>query len=86
MASLSTDEVQSAGGHAGPSLTTVLRNRRLFGDHEISNWKGAGLLFPSLATGSIRTIRHTMIEREIGTMPTPDLEAIDRELRRCLGL
>ncbi len=61
-------------------------NRRRFGDHEISDWRGAGLLFPSLATGVVRTIRHTIIERKLGVVPRSDLEAIDRELRQCLGL
>ena len=60
--------------------------RRLFGDHLIADWKGAGLLFPSLVTVVIRTIKRGMIERKLGVMPKPDLEAISRELRRSLGL
>ena len=60
--------------------------RRLFGDHLIADWKGAGLLFPSLVTGIVRTINRTMIDRKLGSMPKPDLEAIDRELRRSLSL
>ena len=60
--------------------------RRLFGDHLIGDWKGAGLLFPSLATGTLRTIKLTMIARKLGTVPQPDMDAIDRELRRSLGL
>jgi mRNA interferase MazF len=52
------------------AITSNIR-RRLFGDHLIADWKGAGLLFP---------------ERKIGRMPKPDLEAVDRELRRALGL
>ena len=67
------------------AITSNVR-RRLVGDHLIADWKGAGLLFPSLATGIIRTIKHTMIDRKLGIMPKPDMEAIDRELRRCLGL
>jgi mRNA interferase MazF len=60
--------------------------RRLFGDHLIDDWKGAGLLFPSLGTGIIRTIRQTMIDRKLGTLAKPDLEGLDRGLRRSLGL
>lgn len=60
--------------------------RLLFGDHLISDWKRAGLLFPSVATGIIRTVKRTVIERKLGTMPGPDMEAIDRGLSRCLGL
>ncbi len=60
--------------------------RRLFGDHRVADWKGAGLLFPSVVTGILRTIKRTMIDRKLGSMPKPDLAAIDRELRRSLGL
>jgi mRNA interferase MazF len=60
--------------------------RRLFGDHSITGWKQAGLLFPSLVTGIIRTIRSAMIDRRLGVMPGPDLEAVDRTLRRSLAL
>ncbi|MBI1960339.1 MAG: type II toxin-antitoxin system PemK/MazF family toxin [Candidatus Rokubacteria bacterium] len=67
------------------AITSNVR-RRLFGDHLIADWKGAGLLFPSRVTGIIRTISRTMIDRRLGSMPRPDMEAVERELRRCLGL
>ena len=60
--------------------------RRLFGDHLIADWKKAGLLFPSLVTGVVRTIKQTMIDRRLGTMPEPDIEAVNRTLRRSLDL
>lgn len=60
--------------------------RRLFGDHRIADWKGAGLLFPSSVTGILRTIKRTMIDRKLGAMPKTDMEAVHRELRRSLGL
>ena len=67
------------------AITSNIR-RRLFGDHVIGDWKGAGLLFPSLVTGILRTIKRTMIDRKLGTMPKMDMEAVRRELRRSLGL
>jgi len=45
---------------------TSRTDRVLVGDHLISDWQGAGLLFPSLATGIIRTIKQNMIARKIG--------------------
>jgi mRNA-degrading endonuclease toxin of MazEF toxin-antitoxin module len=60
--------------------------RRLFGDHLIREWKAAGLLFPSVATGILRTIKRTMIDRKLGAIPKPDLDAIDRGLRGALAL
>ena len=60
--------------------------RCFFGDHLIAGWRAAGLLFPSLATGILRTIKRKMIERRLGSLPEVDLKAIDREMRRSLGL
>ena len=60
--------------------------RQLVGVHLIADWKGAGLLFPSVVTGILRTISHTMIDRKLGTIGRPDRAAVDRELRRSLDL
>jgi len=68
------------------AITSNVARRRLFCDHLISDWRGAGLLFPSVATAIFRTIKRTMIDRKLGTMATPDVEAIDRGLRKALGL
>jgi mRNA interferase MazF len=69
------------------SVAAITRTkRRLFGDYLLAGWKGAGLLFPSLVTGIFRTIKQTMIDRKVGTMPKPDMQAIDLKLRQSLGL
>lgn len=60
--------------------------RRLFGDHLLIDWKVAGLFFPSVATGILRTIKRAMIDRKLGSLAEADLEAVDRQLRRSLGL
>ncbi len=60
--------------------------RRLFGDYLIVDWRGAGLLFPSMVTGIIRTIKRTMIDRKLGSMGRTDLEAVARAWRQSLGL
>jgi mRNA-degrading endonuclease toxin of MazEF toxin-antitoxin module len=60
--------------------------RRLFGEHRISDWKAAGLLFPSVVTGLLRTIGRTMIDRTLGSMTKADMTAVDQSLRRSLGL
>jgi mRNA interferase MazF len=67
------------------AITSNVR-RRLFGDHPILDWKGAGLLSPSVVAGIIRTIRRTTIERKLGSLAKADLEAVERELKRYLGL
>jgi hypothetical protein len=45
------------------AITSNIR-RRLFGDHLIMDWKGAGLLFPSLVTAILRTVTREMIGSE----------------------
>ena len=67
------------------AITSNVR-RRLVGDHPIMDWKRAGLLFPSTATGIIRTIAPGIIGRRLGVMGETDMEAINRELRRSLAL
>ena len=61
-------------------------DRLLVGDHLIAGWQEAGLLFPSVATGIIRTIKQAMIERRLGVMPPADMQAIQNNLRQVLGL
>jgi len=60
--------------------------RRLFGEHKITRWKDSGLLFPSVVTGLIRTVAGTMIDRRLGSMAAPDLDAVNHSLRRCLDV
>jgi mRNA interferase MazF len=67
------------------AITSNVR-RRLFGDHPLTDWKGAGLLFPSVVTGIVRTIKQTMIDRKVGIMPRPEMVDIDVKLRQSLDL
>lgn len=67
------------------ALTSNVK-RRHPGDHPVAEWKGARLLFPSVVTGVLRTIKRSMINRRLGSLAKVDLDALDRELRRALGL
>jgi len=67
------------------AITSNIR-RRLFGDHLIADWKAAGLLFPSIVTAVVRTVKETMIDRKIGSLAKADLHAVDENLRRSFGL
>ena len=60
--------------------------RMLVGDLLISDWRRAGLLFPSVATGIIRTIKRSMIARNLGRMSSRDLKAVEASLRSILKL
>ena len=65
---------------------TSRTDRILTGDHLIKDWGEAGLLFPSVATGIIRTMKQDMLNRRLGTMSHADMEAVDDNLRAALGL
>ena len=60
--------------------------RLLFGDHLLVSWKEAGLLFPSVVTGILRTIKVTMIHRRLGSVTRADMRAIDKKLEKTLQL
>jgi mRNA interferase MazF len=65
---------------------TSRTDRMLVGDHLISDWQEAGLLFPSVATGILRTIKQGMIARKLGTMPLADMKRIEGNLRTVLRI
>lgn len=83
---VSTSEYHQGRQEAIVAAITSNVDRPLVGDHLISGWQEAGLLFPSVATGIIRTIKQTMIERRLGTIPPADMQAIQEQLRHALGL
>jgi mRNA interferase MazF len=83
---VSTDSYNNKRGEAIISAITSRVDRALAGDHLVVDWKGAGLLFPSVATGIIRTVKQNMIVRKIGVMPYPDMLAIDNNLGEIFGL
>ena len=59
--------------------------RLLFADTKLEQWKTAGLLFPSVVTGIIRTIKAELITRKLGTLAKPDLQKVHQHLRSALG-
>jgi mRNA interferase MazF len=59
--------------------------RRLFADHSIRDWKAAGLLFPSLVTGILRTVKRQMLQRRLGRLSIRDAAGVDHQIRRALG-
>ncbi len=61
-------------------------DRVLFGDYPLAGWKEAGLLFPSLVTGILRTVKVQMVRRRLGSVSRRELAAIDTNLRNILAL
>jgi len=83
---LSSDAYHQSRQEAIIAAITSRTDRILVGDHLVSGWQSAGLLFPSVATGILRTIKQGMIARKLGTMPRSDMKRIEVNLRDALGL
>jgi len=82
---LSTSDYHEGRQEVIVAAITSNVQRLLAGDHLIEGWQGAGLLFPSVATGIIRTVKQAMIERRLGKMPAADMQAIQEQIRHVLG-
>jgi len=83
---VSSDAYQRSRQEAIIAAITSSAEHHLVGDHLIVEWEKAGLLFPSVATGIIRTVKHNMMAKKLGTMPKPDMQAIEDNLRDILEL
>jgi len=80
---ISTDLYHRGRKEVIVSAITSKINRLLIGDYLIADWKEAALLYPSVATGILRTIKQSVIHRRLGVMSPKDIEIA---LRKSLGL
>ena len=83
---ISSDAYHKSRQEAIIAAITSRTDRILVGDHLINDWESAGLLFPSVATGVIRTMKQGMIAKKLGIMPMLDMKRIEGNLRDTLGL
>jgi len=60
--------------------------RVLAGDYKVKAWRESGLMFPSIVTGIVRTIKQEMIVDKLGELPAAELRAVDKQLRETLAL
>jgi len=67
-------------------ITSKLAVRPRPGDHRVAAWQEAGLVTPSLVRVKLATLDSGLILRRLGTMPSPDMRAIDRGLVVALSL
>lgn len=83
---ISTDSYHKNRQEVIISAITSVTDRILFGDYLITKWQEAGLLYPSVATGIIRTVKQDIIVKKLGKMSKYDMEEIADKLRGALGL
>ena len=68
------------------SAITINTRWILTGDYPMVDWEDSGLVFPSVATDILRTIKQSMIERKIQDIPPCDLVEIESNLTQILEL
>ena len=56
------------------------------GEVLLQDWKGAGLLFPSVVKRGLFTLETTCVTRRLGRLSRADMEKLDETLRLWLGL
>lgn len=60
--------------------------RTLVGDTKIDEWAAAGLLYPSLVAGIIRTIKYTMVIRKLGSLAQGDFQKVQNNIKKAMDL
>ena len=83
---LSSDRYMEGRQEVVVSGITSNTRRILVGDHLMANWEEAGLLFPSVVTGILRTIKQSMIDQKMGEVSQGDLAEIESNLSQILEL
>ena len=83
---LSSDEYMEGRQKAVVSAITRNTRRILTGDYLMVGREDSGLIFPSVVTGILRTIKQSMIERKMGEISPRDLAEIESNLTQILEL
>ena len=55
--------------------------RKIYGDVKLKDWKKAGLLYPSVVTGIIFTLKKKLIYKKLGKLTAEDVH----KLSNCLN-
>jgi mRNA interferase MazF len=83
---LSSDQYMNGHQEAVVSAITSNNRRILVGDYLMADWEDAGLIYPSVATSILRTIKQSMIDRKMGVVSRRDLAEIESNLEQILEL
>ena len=60
--------------------------RKIYGDIPIKNWSEAGLLYPSVATGLLFTIKKDLLGKRLGNLSDVDLIDLNNSIASNLEL
>ena len=83
---LSSDEYHKSRQEIIIAAITSNIRRMLLGDSKIVEWKDAGLLYPSVVTGIMQTIKARMAIRRLGELSKRDLQLVKKNLSKAIVL
>lgn len=83
---VSTDRYHQGRRETILAAITSNVDRLLVGDYKVKAWRESGLLYPSIVTGIVRTIKHDMIAAKMGALPRSELHSVEDKLREILAL
>ena len=83
---VSTDRYHRGRRETIPRRLRATSAEFLVGDYKIKAWRECGLLYPSIVTGIVRTIKHDMVAGRMGELPASELHAVENKLREILAL
>ncbi len=84
---VSSDDYNRATGDVIiAQISSKTRSRPRPGDHLVNDWKGAGLLLPSLVRARITTLHTSIVIKVLGTMPETEMTGAERGIRLALDL
>ena len=83
---LRTEVYHSGRQEAIVAAITCNTRRILTGDTRVAQWEEAGLLFPSVVTGILRTNKQEMVASKLGSLFLGDLDLVEGEVSHTLGL
>jgi len=67
------------------AITSNTSAPRRFGDVDVADWAGAGLLKPSRVKPVIVTIQRNLVRRRLGHLGSGDITALSQSLSEVLG-
>jgi mRNA-degrading endonuclease toxin of MazEF toxin-antitoxin module len=83
---VSADRYHQGRREAVLAAITSNVGRMLVGDYKIKAWRESGLLYPSIVTGIVRTIRQEMVVNRVGGFPASEMHFVEEKLREILAL
>ena len=86
VAVVSSEDYQKSRRDVVVVAITTNTSRTFFGDTPLKHWEEAGLLYPSLSSGVLRTVHQDSVIRKLGALSEEDFRRVKADLKRVFDL